>query len=199
MTMYSVASIIVTAILLPLIGSAAVYLRFYIRLRLKPTFIGIDDWLILSSCIFVWAQGAMQVAAASIGGLGKDNEYTVDLRIKKVSHAALIIEKITYTTIKLSVLWFFRRIFLHQKRFRIANDILIVLVTLWGFAFFFTFVFLGGDINSPSQSWASLWFGITDVVSDVAILALPYPCIRELQMSKRDKMGVIAIFLLGTL
>ncbi|KAI4162186.1 MAG: hypothetical protein LQ342_004206 [Letrouitia transgressa] len=200
--MYGAASLIVTAILLPFIGSVSVCLRFYVRLRLKPTFIGIDDWLILFSCILVWAQGANQVVAASIGDLGRDNKDTVEWRVKvaqKAAHANLIIEKVTYTTIKLSVLLFYRRIFLHQKKFRIANDILIILVTLWGFVFLLTFAFLAGDVNSPGENWGSLWFCITEVVSDVAILALPYPCIRELQMSKRDKMGVIAIFLLGTL
>ena len=45
----------------------------------------------------------------------------------------------------------------------------------------------------------ALWFAITDVLGDIAILALPYPCIRALQMSRRDKIGLSAIFMLGTL
>ncbi|KAL8744591.1 MAG: hypothetical protein Q9190_003184 [Brigantiaea leucoxantha] len=195
------------AILLPLIGSLAVCLRFHVRLRLKPTFVGIDDWLILFSCVLVWGQAANQIAAATIGELGRDDEKTVKWRVKneqKLDYATLLIEKFTYATIKLSVLFFYRRIFVRQKSFRIANDILIVLITLWGIIFLFTFAFLCGFDSQHGhpcapQEWGSLWFAITDVLGDAAILALPYPCIQRLQMSKRDKIGLCLIFLLGTL
>ena len=50
-----------------------------------------------------------------------------------------------------------------------------------------------------SQEWLLLWFAIMDVLSDVAVLALPYPFIRKLQISRRAKVGLTAIILLGTL
>ena len=59
--MYGVASLIVTAAVLPLLGLSAVCLRFFVRLCLKPTFVGIDDWLIAFSCLLVFAQGALQI------------------------------------------------------------------------------------------------------------------------------------------
>lgn len=59
--MYGVTSLIVTAVILPLLGVVAVTLRFYVRLRLKPTFIGIDDWMITFSCLLVCAIGANQI------------------------------------------------------------------------------------------------------------------------------------------
>ena len=59
--MYGVASLIVTAAVLPLLGLVAVCLRFFVRLRLKPTFVGIDDWLIAFSCLLVFVQGALQI------------------------------------------------------------------------------------------------------------------------------------------
>ena len=59
--MYSVASYIATAVSLPLLGFIAVCLRFYVRLRLRPTYIGIDDWMIAFSCLLVCASGANQV------------------------------------------------------------------------------------------------------------------------------------------
>lgn len=63
--MYGTTSLIATAILLPLLGVIAVCLRFYVRLRLKPTFIGIDDWMIAFSCLLVCASGANQVVGMS--------------------------------------------------------------------------------------------------------------------------------------
>lgn len=59
--MYGVTSVIVTAAVLPLLGLLAVCLRFYVRVRLRPTYIGIDDWLIAFSCFLVLGQGAMQI------------------------------------------------------------------------------------------------------------------------------------------
>ena len=203
--MYGIVSVISTAIILPLLGFAAVCLRFYVRLRVRPTYIGIDDWLILVSSVLVWGHAANQVAAGVIGENGRDNEPTVEWRATnqaKMNYAALIFEKATYSTIKLSVLFFYRRIFFHQEAFRIWNNVMIVLVTLWGICFFFAFLFLcgiGPGQACASQEWSSLWFGITDVVGDIAILAMPYPCIKKLQMSRASKAGVSAIFLLGTL
>ncbi len=122
----------------------------------------------------------------------------------QINYATLVIEKFTYSCIKLSVLFFYRRIFAQRKSFRIANNVLIVLITLWGL------VFMAMDAaacnpnayegrSGQTLQWLLLWFGITDVLGDIAVLALPYPCIRKLQMSTRDKVGLTAIFLLGTL
>lgn len=60
--MYGVASLIVTATVLPFVGLVAVCLRFLVRLRLKRSFVGIDDWLIAFACVLVWVQGALQIA-----------------------------------------------------------------------------------------------------------------------------------------
>ena len=59
--MYGVASVIVTAVLFPLLGFVAVCLRFYTRVRLTPTFVGIDDWLIAFSSLLVLGHGAGQI------------------------------------------------------------------------------------------------------------------------------------------
>ena len=64
--MYGVASLIVTAVLLPLLGVVAVILRFYVRLRLKPTFVGIDDWMIAFSCFIVCGLGANQIVGKTM-------------------------------------------------------------------------------------------------------------------------------------
>lgn len=254
--MYGVASLIATAVVLPFIGFLAVCVRFYVRLRLKPTYLGIDDWLIAFSCLLTVAQGANQIAGmkmkpsllrihlnsrltvlsncvgALIGEIGRDAEPTVAWRIAheskvccnyllynwpsmnraisltqdslKIDFSALVIEKFTYSCIKLSVLFFYRRIFFIRKSFLIANNILIILIIIWGVIFLFTEAFSCGSDSShghpcAQQEWLALWFAITDVLGDIAVLTLPYPCIRKLQKSRRDKVGLIAIFSLGTL
>lgn len=118
-----------------------------------------------------------------------------------------MIEKVTYTAIKLSVLFLYRRIFSVDKPFRIANNVLIVVMLIWGVVFLFlgSFICVGNGgvdlngLNCAAEQWSLLWFGITEVLGDIAILSLPYPCIRKLQMNKREKVGLAAIFALGTL
>lgn len=115
-----------------------------------------------------------------------------------------MIAKFTYSSIKLSVLFFYRRIFYHHQVFRLLNNILIVTITLWGLVFVFIDAFNCGTDNSHDHpcvdtNWSALWFGITDVLGDVLVLALPYPCIRALQMSRSEKVGVGGILMLGTL
>ena len=129
------------------------------------------------------------------------NAAKLSLQLDK---SVLVIEKVTYAAVKLSVLFFYRRIFGLQRTFRIVNDALIVLVIVWSLVFLFTAAFLCGSESShghpcaPSE-WDVLWFAITDVLGDAAILALPYPCIRKLQMRRRDKWGLAAVFMLGLL
>ena len=82
---YDVASLIGTAIGLPLLGVVAVILRFYVRLRLRPTFIGVDDWLIVLAVVLVVGQGANQIVAAAIGELGRDYELIDEWRVNHES------------------------------------------------------------------------------------------------------------------
>lgn len=129
----------------------------------------------------------------------KSAKHTITFQI---SHGLIIIEKSTYTLIKLSVLFLYRRIFGANRKFRVANDILIVVITLWGSIFLLVQCFICsnkglGTLSCDSSQWSLLWFAITEVLGDIAILSLPYPCIRKLQMGKRDKIGLIVIFSLG--
>ena len=82
--MYGVASLIVTATVLPLLGLVAVCLRFMVRLRLKPTFVGIDDWLIAFSTVLVLAQGANQIN-------GRFNEFRPSLSVESCVNAMLTV------------------------------------------------------------------------------------------------------------
>jgi hypothetical protein len=122
----------------------------------------------------------------------------------------VVLEKPAYGFIKLSVLLFYRRIFV-TPTFRLINNIIIVLISLWALAFFFAKILVCG--TNPQDQWDKncltwhsadlslmlLWFAITDVVGDIAVLAMPYPCIMKLQMSRRTKLSVSGVFLLGTL
>ena len=61
---YGTTSLISTAIVFPVLGIIAVSLRMYVRLRLRHTYIGVDDWLVLIAVPLVCGHGIIQV----IGG-----------------------------------------------------------------------------------------------------------------------------------
>jgi len=42
-------------------------------------------------------------------------------------------------------------------------------------------------------------YAVVDVVLDLAVLSLPLPVIKRLQLSREKRLGVAAIFLLGAL
>lgn len=78
MVAYNVASLIGTAIALPLLGVLAVILRFYVRLRLRPTFIGTDDWLIVLAVVLVVGQGICQIIGTQSQTPGSDEWLDYD-------------------------------------------------------------------------------------------------------------------------
>ena len=80
--MYGVASVIVAAIVLPLLGVLAVCLRFYVRIRFTPTFVGIDDWLIAVSCVLVLGQGATQIAGMILKPRPNDQSVHTDISLE---------------------------------------------------------------------------------------------------------------------
>ena len=55
---YSPESIVAVSIILPLLGLVAVGLRFWVRISVQPTFVGLDDWFIVGAVVLSLADGA---------------------------------------------------------------------------------------------------------------------------------------------
>ena len=91
------------------------------------------------------------------------------------------------------------------------NNVVITIIFWWTLAFLLAEIFVCGlhpgvlwSPDATTQSCANqnmllLWFAITDVIGDIAVLSMPYPCIVKLQMNKKEKVGISGVFLLGTL
>ena len=91
------------------------------------------------------------------------------------------------------------------------NEVLIMVTVVWTVAFLSANVFICG--GHPQAQWSKafasqkcgdinvllLWFAVTDVIGDLIILSMPYPWILKLHMNRRKKIGIVAVFLLGTL
>ncbi|KAH8161276.1 hypothetical protein CIB48_g6979 [Xylaria polymorpha] len=208
-----------TGILFIIVPVAAALLRFYVRMHTAAR-LGIDDWLAIPAVVICVGVATAQIIAATAAGLG--GHQPLDEHGKPGHTPQLYIyEKTRYTGevagaaglcfIKLSVLFFFRRIF-RVRAFIIVNNIVISLTAIWGISFVFVIAF---QCSPPSTFWESLEieygnrcttdlpaylaFTFTDLALDVIIFVLPLPHLWLLRLPMRQKLGVALIFLLGSL
>ena len=61
---YPPSAIIAIPVVLPLLTVVAVVLRFYVRLKLSPTYLGIDDWTAAVASLFCLGFGASLIVGA---------------------------------------------------------------------------------------------------------------------------------------
>lgn len=107
--------------------------------------------------------------------------------------------------LKLSQLALYLRVF--HENLRISVYVVGTIVILWAIIFNFVFIFLCDPI---SQQWTINRIGhcmdqilllkcliMTNLVTDLMIVALPVRCVWRLQMRKTEKFAVLACFGLG--
>ncbi|KAI1360888.1 hypothetical protein F5Y08DRAFT_331240 [Xylaria arbuscula] len=217
---YPSSVLIGTAILFIIIPVAAVTVRFYARLTTAAR-LGIDDWLVIPAVVLCVAIAIVQLIAATAGGLGSHQQldeqglpgHTSQLYIyEKTRYAYEVIGAAGLCFIKLSVLFFFRRIF-RVRAFILINNVVIGLTAAWGISYLFALAFQCPD---PSLLWNKLEseyalvgcvnvlplylsFAFSDLILDVIIFILPVPHLYNLVMPTRQKIGVASIFFLGSL
>ena len=132
----------------------------------------------------------------------------------------MVLQGPTFTFIKLSLLFLYRRLFLvHQKWLRIAWWVNLIYVLLWGLGATVFYLFQcwpvgwywlrfykqhdptypgDGQCNSTSVQHVALPL-IFGLISDVALLFLPLTAISKLHVSRQKKIGLAGIFGVGLL
>lgn len=156
--LYSETTVIAVVTVLTTVGIALTGLRFWVRLSssfAKPAAaLGPDDWLVALAAVFVSACAAFVIYGAVDGAAG--NATTGASARARIEHRAdfalVVVEKIAFGAVKLSLLFFFRRIFGVWASFRRINDVLIAFVGLWALAYFLAAVFICG--KRPDLFWA---------------------------------------------
>ncbi|KAI9667916.1 MAG: hypothetical protein M1821_000736 [Bathelium mastoideum] len=185
----------------------SVLLRFSIRWHREEK-LKADDWTILGAfttgIMFVVDSiyaGATNLYSLPIPEMSED-QYAAR---QKITYAGVFMTTITLGLIKLSILFFYRRIF-ETRTFRRITLVLMVIVGLW---------IVGGAIahvaSAPMPQFAQLpiyklkdqyeiylmSIAVIDIALDVTILALPGLVIKDLQMSTRKKIALVMVFGLG--
>jgi hypothetical protein len=129
-------------------------------------------------------------------------QFKTTFALQRVNQPALV-------CIKLSILFFYVRLFPYQKfkYFAYAN---MAYTIAWGIAtwivnlticspiaFYYDKTIPGGVCKNQSISGAAN--GALSLLGDICILALPLPMIWKLHMNTRRKIALCGIFLLGSL
>jgi len=93
------------------------------------------------------------------------------------------------------------------KRFRILAQLVLGLVVSWTISFFFANLFTCYPISPFIEAFyenhcvdgLALWYSmaITDIIVDFLILLMPIPVVLRLQLPFQQRIGVLAMFLLG--
>ncbi|TGO33320.1 hypothetical protein BHYA_0252g00010 [Botrytis hyacinthi] len=222
MTYSNPAAIIAISILFPILGLAAVSLRFYTRVNARIR-LGIDDWLTVPALAIECILAGLLIWGAATKALGDHlpapdvpgpDGYLFSDSDRQIQYFFDWIGAFEFGLLKLSILFFYRRIFYTGTRtvFDIINMAFIVFVIVWMLAMGIGAIFLcktdprsawGPVVVIASKCSAQLPFlegyAISDFIMDVFIWTLPIPKIWGLHMTVRRKLAVIAVFLVGFL
>ncbi|GAB1192735.1 hypothetical protein APSETT444_001930 [Aspergillus pseudonomiae] len=166
----SAGEVLAAGIALPIACLVCVILRFLARARQKVR-LGLDDWLL--------------VPAAALAKYNR--AYEIEAKIEFYFQLFMIA---AYGFIKASIVLFYRRIFVSNKksRFAIISNICLAVTVVWAVAFFLLFLF--GCKTKVYLHWAPIQevrehcgdplaaesaLVISDLITDLAILLLPFP------------------------
>ncbi|VBB81259.1 Putative protein of unknown function [Podospora comata] len=170
-----------------------------------------DDYLIL----FAVPQGMAMVVIQGLWapmGVGYPMAETAPNieHILKMLVSYELIYATSISTIKLSVLIFYLRVFVN-KTMRMATKGVIIFVCLWSvgnilqvflicrpFAAIYT-VALMPTAQCGDQVGSFIAIGAFNIITDVLILTLPIPTVWTLKTSKGKKIALTAVFLVGLL
>ncbi|KAI1384737.1 uncharacterized protein F4822DRAFT_371725 [Hypoxylon trugodes] len=215
------AEILAAAAALPALGIIIVMVRFYTRLLHKAK-LAIDDFLILPAVVLVSGMGAALIAGVEQEAVGyptppppdSDPELVFTWRdpkitmVQKVQFVTQLLMIATYGFIKLSIIFFYRRIFIMNAgdRFNLVTIICACAIVAWTLAYIFAVAFdcgthWGAHWGAVADLFAYCHGGfevqqivesllITDLITDVIIIALPMPRIWGLRLTLERKIDL---------
>ncbi|KAK8025419.1 hypothetical protein PG990_003242 [Apiospora arundinis] len=186
-----------------------VVLRFWCRWNKKAGF-WLDDWLIL--CATLCGLGLMTNMLWWIPrGLGR-HVQTFGPNVVEDVFIGLFTAELTYTGVivfvKFSILALYWRIFRNSTSIKIPIAVMGSLVMMWGIAVFFLTLLqciptrgfwdksINASCNVDSQKFLFA-ISIPNILIDVAILSLPVPYVKKLNVSTGQRRLVLSMFLLG--
>jgi hypothetical protein len=130
------------------------------------------------------------------------SRWTVsDRRISGDVFCALaVLYVLSVTSIKLSILFFYRRTFtMHEMWFKLAWWATMNLIVLWAVTCI-TLIALQNTGTLPKAGFARIGISATGIVngfSDIILMVLPAVMISNMRLPKKQKIAIMGIFMIG--
>ncbi|KAJ5513275.1 hypothetical protein N7463_002827 [Penicillium fimorum] len=187
------------------LATFSVVARFGAR-RLRKLSLGADDWIISVALFWDWVLYGIFVGCR-INGLGK-HQATLSPEKVAVFSKLLYFFQIFYVlgppSVKLALLFLYRRIFEHSSFLRIVDG-MIVLISIWAIVMTFLAIF---NCNPISAFWTTegtcfdfkqfaIGYAIVNIITDFAVWLMPVPKVWNIQLPKPQKIALSLIFALG--
>ncbi|KAJ2904777.1 hypothetical protein MKZ38_007133 [Zalerion maritima] len=198
-----------TTTALLILATVFVGLRFYAR-YLHGAKYGMDDWMIVGALVTTFMAGALNYGMIA-HGLGRHASTLSQDDLIAFFKLLLAFECIYVTAVmmvKLSVLAMYSRIF-PTKSFRIGGGIIAFTVVAWWIAIWAVCIWQCDPIKKAWLPWLEygtcinlkasfIGNAIPNILTDVAILAMPVGQVWRLQVSLAQKASLCFMFLLGS-
>ncbi|KAL8963927.1 MAG: hypothetical protein Q9183_004840, partial [Haloplaca sp. 2 TL-2023] len=198
----------ITACLMIILPTVAVAVRFACRRHLKAA-IAADDIAILLALV----RNTLHCAYYGTGRHTLTNPMPDVQHFIKIMYSIELTYTILITTTKLSILLFYRRVFMNQatsRRFRYTWYAILTWTICWCISVFFAAAF---QCTPASYFWTKytrktegtcmdlnpllIVTACLNIITDIALLILPMPVVWNLQIDRSQKLAVSCIFLLG--
>ncbi|KAF4768696.1 hypothetical protein N7455_000270 [Penicillium solitum] len=187
------------------LSTFAVAARFGSR-RLRKLSLGADDWMICVALFWNWVLYGLFVGCR-INGLGK---HRATLSPEKVATFVelLYFFQIFYVlgppSVKLALLFLYRRIFEHSSFLRIVDG-MIVMISVWAIIMTILAIF---NCKPISAFWTTegtcldfkqfaIGSAIVNIISDFAVWLMLIPRVWNIQLPKPQRIALSLIFALG--
>ncbi|KAI1877510.1 hypothetical protein JX265_003518 [Neoarthrinium moseri] len=209
----------IVGIVLGVLAIISVAARFYVRHSKKAGFKW-DDWLILLSIVDMIVTDAVAVYAVSFNPTGPETatiatdtqDYDeADQLYTKLTWSLTVVYYFTASSTKLSILLMYHRIFSIDRALRRQIWALSIIVACYWIGCTVAnltncipmkYIWLN-SLADPRYcfNYNYYWFaaGMIEALIDTLILILPIKAILGLQVTVRQRLAVISIFMLGAL
>ncbi|KAL4791315.1 hypothetical protein BDV19DRAFT_393178 [Aspergillus venezuelensis] len=193
------------------LAAVAVILRFVARVILRNALLA-DDWAIIAALVCIGATTGISVAGGTTGSGKHIWAVSLDqlMLVYKLLYSYTFIYASSCTLTRISILFFYRRIFSPlEPSLKIAlaagglftlSYPLIVWITMANackpVSFFWT-RFSGTTGKCININQFFLAAGILNMLNDIFILVLPFPRIIKLQMTIKKKIAICGIMAVG--
>ncbi|GAB1316029.1 hypothetical protein MFIFM68171_06239 [Madurella fahalii] len=215
--------VVACVVVVTLLATVSVGLRFYVRGRLLRT-IKSEDWCILialadgfsvstvpvrcGGVLLYWFEYADSATPASQVALGRHRAKVSGAQVieyYRISYFHTLCYNLSLWFTKISILLLYLRVLTHEY-IRKVTWVVIAIVTVynvWALGMYLTMCIPIERMWDPSipgycHPW-SVWWALTylHIITDFMIFVIPIPVVSTMTIPKRQKIGILLVFCMG--